>query len=161
MAITKFKKFGGRQRKGNINFDTSQLINVQVAIEQITKQGIKGINAELLRTAKKVLKQAKLNVPVLTGALRKSGRIIKPRKGATKTRFEYVTIFGGIFAQGKQPAGKPKMQTRKFVNYAFLIEEKHKTKSKYLERAFDQFVPGLDDRVQAIVNRNIRKVSVG
>ena len=129
-------------RRGAVHFDVSQLKLIDTFLEKLKKAGVKAIQEALEEEADKILAMAQTLTPVDTGRLKESGRVIKPRRDATKTKFEYVIIFGGIQVRGL------------FIDYALEVHERtdvpHRVgQAKYLSTAFRMALPGLAKRIEA------------
>lgn len=82
--------------------------------------------------------------PTDTWRLHESGRVIKPRATKTAVKMNYQVVFGGITVRGR------------FVDYALIVHETHKSKSKFLERAEQQHTPGMEDRIERKVLSRVR-----
>lgn len=145
----------GKGSTSKLVWDISELNKINKFLAQLKVRGIQAMRSELNRISKDIVKGAKINAPFLSGRLRKSGRVIKPKANATQTKFAFQVIFGGISItkdpDGKGPAGS------KFVGYAQDVEIGHKTKSRYLERAFNEMIPKMEGRIITSVKKHFKK----
>lgn len=107
---------------------TFQVIGVPETLRRMDKTKkaiILGAQEALYNVAMKILATSQSYVPVKTGRLKESGRILSPRKDANRTKFDYTVIYGGKVVRDIP------------VDYAKKVEDTHKTKSRYLGRAFE------------------------
>jgi len=105
----------------------SNIMAVMRAINQAAKDAEKAMAKKNLDLAARILKQAKENAPVDTGALRRSGRI--ETKGPTTSLFSQIwVVFGG------QGTG---------VDYSVFVElgTSYQQGQFYLLRAVREFAP--------------------
>lgn len=99
----------------------------------------KALTRSLVEEAEDLIGAAKLVVPVDTGNLRDTGIVLPPK------------LNGGIecgFGGTAKGSGAE-------VGYALTVHETHKTKSKYLERPFNQMLKGFEDRVARSLKRSL------
>jgi len=142
-----YKNFGG-SKKGNVNFrvDITDLGKIDKFLKEIKKAGIRAMHAELKSISDDIIKKAVAAAPEKTGALKASGRTIKPSKAARIDKFVYTAIFGGVTRKGK------------FVDYALIVETRHPTKSNYLANAVAEVIPRMGSRVSSAVASYVSKV---
>ena len=118
-----------------------QDIKAYNAMDDATKHFVKDFGDTLSKVvynvAREVMLESKLNyVPVLTGRLRSSGLVATPqyfRKNEIYTELSYNTP------------------------YAYYVHENHKTKSKYLEKPFDEAVDSgiMEERIAREILREL------
>ncbi len=90
--------------------------------------------------AQDIIDVAKEITPVKTGALKSTGRVLTFGSKSSKNPQISLT-FGGKKGSGSAAA------TKKFVDYAGVVHETHRSMSKFLETAIRQKTPGLLKRV--------------
>lgn len=91
-----------------------------------------------------LLRDAKAMTPVDTGRLQESGRVLAPRTSKTAVKVDFQVIFGAITVRGR------------FVDYALIVHETHPSKSKFLERAEQEHMPGMPDRIEKKVLSRVK-----
>jgi hypothetical protein len=126
-------------------------LTVKITGVQETIKQLETINKDALAAARMIMQvhleswllDAKLLVPVDTGALKESGRVLKGR--SSKTASNFAIWFGGVSRKGK------------FVDYAIEVHENHPTGSQYLQRVVDARTPQLEDALVKELDRVIQR----
>ena len=112
------------------------------------------VTAAMNKEMARILKKAKKDTPVLTGRLRSSGRLEKPR-GKGRTVWQWEIKFGGV--KRKQTVGKSDGRGSRLVDYARKIHETggsgRSGKANFLLDNWNEAMLGLD----AKINRELRK----
>ena len=103
-------------------------------LETINKNALAAARMTMQTHLESWLIDAKMLVPVDTGALKESGRVLKGRSSKTATNFQIW--FGGVSRKGK------------FVDYAIEIHDNHPTGSGFLQRVVDARTPQLEDALK-------------
>lgn len=103
-----------------------------------------GVAAGLYRTGVRILNRSQELVPVDTGTLKGSGRVLQPEVEGDRVT---VTVGYGYGPQmnpatGESPSG-----------YALIVHEIHPTKSKYLEQAAGEELREIAPTVAASITR--------
>lgn len=91
-----------------------------------------------------LLLDAKAMTPVDTGRLQESGRVLAPRVAKRAVKIDFQVMFGAITVRGR------------FVDYALIVHETHPSKSKFLERAAQEHIPGMPDRIEKKVLSRVK-----
>lgn len=140
----------GKPNIKKLVWDISELTKVDKFLSQLKRKGIRIMQTELNKISMEILRNAKAKTPVLSGRLQFSGRVIRPSKSATNTRFKYQVVFGGITVSnktGRGPTGPI------HVDYA----EKQENIHHFLEDAFNNALPKIESRIVGALRKEIKK----
>ncbi len=150
MALGKVSR--GKGSTSRLVWDVSELNKINLFLENLKKRGKQAMRGELAKIARDIRDLAKKNVPVLTGRLQASGRI-QQDPPASDNKFTTIVIFGGMAVSNK--TGKGSLGS-KFVDYAEKVELNHPSKSRYLARAMNTFIPQMEGRIEAAVKKHFK-----
>lgn len=141
---------GGKRGKGipRVRFEIKGLKRALNDLERVGKDVIETAVKATEVEVKKLLEEAKQETPKDQHNLVNSGRMFKPRVSMKTGQVSFQVAFGGIVARGKSGP--------RFVDYAVLVHETHRTKRFWLDRTAAKHLPGMPDRIAKEINKVLR-----
>ena len=135
-----------------IHVQVTGLEETKHVFQQLAMMAPRALARGMYVEGEKIMTASKKEVPVDTGALMGTGRVIPPDPTAAEP--EVKIVYGG-------PSGVTNPRTGEYVGYALWVHERldqyHKPprKAKFLEDPAKAAIPGMDERIAAEMRKEL------